>query len=149
MSNGTATNGAETNDTHTNGTTTTESFSFNVAFTDSVNTGYAPGDEAHLTPEELWIGIKHGARHPYDFSSYIANCEILSGTKNEFVRRLTVGDGAVHSKSGMVLDQDVVLYPMLSVCLFPQSPKARPKLTIPDRSDDHWSRSKDDHPHDP
>lgn len=91
-------------------------FSCNIAFTHPVNTGYAPGDKEHLTPDELWTGIKHGARHPNDFSSYIEKCEILSGTSHKFVRRLTVGDGAVHSKKGMVLDQDVVLAEGLSVC---------------------------------
>lgn len=90
-------------------------FSCNVAFTIPVNTGYAPDDKAHLSPEELWTGIKHGARHPNDFASYIEKCEILSGTSHEFVRRLTVGEGAVHTKKGTTLDQEVVLAEGLSV----------------------------------
>lgn len=96
-------------------------FSCNVAFTIPVNTGYTPGDKDHLAPDELWTGIKHGARHPNDFASYIEKCEILSGTSNEFVRRLTVGDGAVHSKKGTTLDQEVVLAEGLSVCFLSHS----------------------------
>ena len=96
-------------------------YSCNVAFTAPVNAGYAPGDKDRLSPDELWTGIKHGARHPNDFSSYIEKCEVLSGTSHEFVRRLTVGDGAVHSKKGVTLDQNVVLADGLSVRTFSHS----------------------------
>lgn len=87
-------------------------FNFNVAFTQPVN---GPGETPRLTAAELWQGIKRGGRNPNDFAAYVASCEVLSGGKNKFRRRLTLAEGAVHTPAGQTLDQDVLIAPMLHV----------------------------------
>ena len=81
-------------------------FEFNVAFTLPVNT---EGTKTKLVPWELWQGIKRGGRNPNDFADYVASCEVLSGGRNRFRRRLTLADGAVHTAKGAHLDQDVLI----------------------------------------
>ncbi|MBV5323233.1 DUF1857 family protein, partial [bacterium] len=72
--------------------------------------------EPVLTMDDVWQGIAHGARYPQDMAEYVANCEILSGDKVKFRRRLTIGGGgAVHTGAGEAIDQDVILRPMLNV----------------------------------
>jgi Domain of unknown function (DUF1857) len=87
-------------------------FNFNIAFTIAVN---ANADEVILTAPELWQGIKRGGRNPNDFADYVAACEVLSGGRKEFRRRLTLADGAVHTPAGAKLDQDVWISDNLSV----------------------------------
>ncbi|KAF4335430.1 hypothetical protein FBEOM_10718 [Fusarium beomiforme] len=87
-------------------------FSFNIAFTQPVN----PLDQTIvLTETELWYGIRRGGRHPHDFAPYVASCEVISGAKNEFRRKLTLADGAVHTAAGEDLIQDVIVAPPLHV----------------------------------
>ena len=81
-------------------------FKFNVAFTLPVNT---EGAKPELAPWELWQGIKRGGRNPNDFADYVASCEVLSGARKRFRRRLTLADGAVHTAKGAHLDQDVLI----------------------------------------
>ena len=81
-------------------------FGFNVAFTLPVNT---EGAKPKLAPWELWQGIKCGGRNPNDFADYVASCEVLSGGRKRFRRRLTLADGAVHTAKGAHLDQDVLI----------------------------------------
>ena len=93
-------------------------FEFNIAFTLAVNTGKE--GEVALTSAELWQGIKRGGRHPDDFAEYVTACEVLSGGKREFRRRLTLGQGAVHTAAGETLEQDVWILDGLSVSRFPR-----------------------------
>ena len=110
---------------------TKASFNFNVAFTEPVNVPNAP---TKLTADELWLGIRHGGRHPHDFAPYVKSCEIIDRFKIEkenvlavdndsepnplrFRRRLTLNTGAVHTPAGQTLDQDVVIAPRLHVRL--------------------------------
>ncbi|KAI0456053.1 hypothetical protein F5B21DRAFT_169621 [Xylaria acuta] len=88
------------------------SFTYNVAFTLPVN---RDASQPHLTPAELWQGIKRGGRNPNDFASYVAGCEVLSGGRKRFRRRLTLSNGAVHTAAGQTLDQDVWIADMLHV----------------------------------
>ena len=92
-------------------------FEFNIAFTLAVNT--RKEGEIALTPAELWQGIKRGGRHPNDFAEYVSACEVLSGGRKEFRRRLTLAEGAVHTAAGEKLDQDVWISDGLSVSGFP------------------------------
>ena len=85
----------------------TSTFHFNIAFTLPVNPPRSSSDRLTLTARELWQGIKRGGRNPNDFAEYVASCEILSGGRKKFVRRLTLADGAVHTANGQHLDQDV------------------------------------------
>ncbi|KAF5243267.1 hypothetical protein FANTH_8276 [Fusarium anthophilum] len=87
-------------------------FSFNIAFTQSVN---PPDQTVVLNETELWYGIRRGGRNPHDFAPYVASCEVTSGTKNEFRRKLTLADGAVHTAAGEDLIQDVIIAPPLHV----------------------------------
>ncbi|CVK98969.1 uncharacterized protein FMAN_08340 [Fusarium mangiferae] len=87
-------------------------FSFNIAFTQSVN---PPDQTVVLNETELWYGIRRGGRNPNDFAPYVASCEVLAGTKNEFRRKLTLADGAVHTAAGEDLIQDVIIAPPLHV----------------------------------
>lgn len=87
-------------------------FEFNIAFTSEVN---KPGSTDPLSPAELWQGIKRGGRNPNDFADYVASCEVLSGRRKEFRRRLTIADGAVHTAKGKHLDQDVLIADNLHV----------------------------------
>ncbi|KAF5963729.1 hypothetical protein FCOIX_13731 [Fusarium coicis] len=87
-------------------------FSFNIAFTQSVN---PPDQTVVLSATELWYGIRRGGRNPHDFAPYVASCEVLSGTHNEFCRKLTLADGAVHTAAGEDLIQDVIIAPPLHV----------------------------------
>lgn len=87
-------------------------FNFNIAFTLAVNT---EAEEVALTAPELWQGIKRGGRNPNDFADYVSACDVLSGGRKEFRRRLTLADGAVHSPAGATLDQDVWISDHLSV----------------------------------
>ncbi|PSK42019.1 hypothetical protein B9Z65_3933 [Elsinoe australis] len=88
-----------------------ERFNFNVSFSEPVN---RPGDEPVLTGEDVWQGIAHGARHPDDMAEYVASCEILSGDKTRFRRKLIIGGGgAVHTGAGQAIEQDVILRHML------------------------------------
>ena len=81
-------------------------FQYNVAFTLEVNpTGVTPV----LSSEELWQGVKRGGRNPHDFADYVAACEVLSGGRKMFRRRLTIAEGAVHTAKDAYLDQDVVI----------------------------------------
>lgn len=92
-----------------------ERFNFNVSFSEPVN---RPGDEPVLTGEDVWQGIAHGARHPDDMAEYVASCEILSGDKTRFRRKLIIGGGgAVHTGAGQAIEQDVILRHMLNVSL--------------------------------
>ncbi|OBT39504.1 hypothetical protein VE00_10398 [Pseudogymnoascus sp. WSF 3629] len=94
-------------------------FAFNIAFTLEVNnnnndtTINAGG--VTLTAAELWQGIKRGGRNPNDFADYVSACDVLSGGRKEFRRRLTLADGAVHTPAGATLDQDVWISDYLSV----------------------------------
>ncbi|KAM0545781.1 hypothetical protein ACHAPJ_011205 [Fusarium lateritium] len=90
----------------------TQPFNFNIAFTQTVNT---PDQSITLTPTELWYGIRRGGRNPHDFAPYVASCEVISGTKNEFRRKLTLAEGAVHTAAGEDLIQDVIVAPPLHV----------------------------------
>jgi hypothetical protein len=89
-------------------TTTTDptpvTFTYNIAFTAPVNT---PTSSPHLSASELWTGIKRGGRNPHDFAEYVSDCTVLSGDAHNFRRRLVLADGAVHTASGAMLDQDV------------------------------------------
>ncbi len=91
-----------------------QQFGFNVAFTVPVN---CASETPVLTADDLWQGIKHGARYPHEMAPYLANCEELpGGSELEFRRTLTMANGgAVHTVGGGTIDQDVVLRPMLSV----------------------------------
>ena len=89
-------------------------FTFNVAFTMSVNDKTNPNSPV-LMPAELWQGIKRGGRHPHDFADYVASCTILSGGRKKFRRRLTLAVGAVHTAAGATLDQDVLIADGLQV----------------------------------
>lgn len=82
-------------------------FQFNVAFTLPVNNNDT--DQVLLTASELWQGIKHGGRYPHDFAPYVVSCDVVSGTRKEFRRILTLADGAVHTAAGEKLIQDVVV----------------------------------------
>ena len=53
--------------------------------------------------------MKRGGRNPNDFADYVDACEVLSGGRKEFRRRLTIADGAVHTAKGAYLDQDVLI----------------------------------------
>ncbi|KAI1105357.1 hypothetical protein F4804DRAFT_304631 [Jackrogersella minutella] len=88
------------------------SFQYNVAFSLPVN---ADASLPPLTPAELWQGIKRGGRNPNDFASYVSKCEVLSGGRKRFRRRLTLANGAVHTAAGETLDQDVWIADMLHV----------------------------------
>jgi hypothetical protein len=94
-------------------------FKFNIAYTMAVNSGKE--GEIPLTPAELWQGIKRGGRYPHDFAEYVSACEVLSGSGEEFRRRLTLAEGAVHTAAGETLDQDVWISDGLSVSEFPHS----------------------------
>lgn len=89
-------------------------FTFNIAFTLPVN-DKSDVNSPVLTAGELWQGIKRGGRHPHDFADYVASCTMLSGSRNQFRRRLTLADGAVHTAAGVTLDQDVVIADGLQV----------------------------------
>ena len=99
-------------------------FNFNIAFTLPVN---SKTDPLVLTASELWQGIKRGGRNPNDFADYVASCEVLSGGRKKFQRRLTLADGAVHTAAGATLDQDVVIADNLHVCqnIFHHLPRER------------------------
>lgn len=81
-------------------------FQFNVAFTLPVNN---KTDPCVLTLSEVWQGIKRGGRNPHDFAEYVASCDVLSGSRKAFRRRLTLAEGAVHTAAGATLDQDVII----------------------------------------
>lgn len=87
-------------------------FEFNIAFTLEVNKDDPP---TNLSAWELWQGIKRGGRNPNDFADYVASCEIVSGGRKEFRRRLTLADGAVHTAKGAHLNQDVLIADNLHV----------------------------------
>ena len=91
-------------------------FKFNIAFTLEVNKA---GATPTLSASELWQGIKRGGRNPDDFADYVAACEVLSGGSEEFRRRLTMADGAVHTAQGAHLDQDVLIADDLHVSKAP------------------------------
>lgn len=91
-------------------------FEFNVAFTLPVNN---KPDSLVLTLSELWQGIKRGGRNPHDFADYVASCEVISGNRRTFRRRLTLADGAVHTAKGVNLDQDVIIADGLHVSRMP------------------------------
>ncbi|MCJ1269298.1 hypothetical protein MMC22_009189 [Lobaria immixta] len=82
------------------------SFEFNVAFTLPVNN---KTESIVLSAPELWQGIKRGGRNPNDFADYVASCEVISGNRKRFRRRLILADGAVHTAAGSTLDQDVII----------------------------------------
>jgi len=97
-------------------TTTTDptpvTFTYNIAFTAPVN---SPTSAPHLSASELWTGIKRGGRNPHDFAEYVSDCIVLSGDAHNFRRRLVLADGAVHTASGVMLDQDVHIADKLHV----------------------------------
>jgi hypothetical protein len=117
-------------------TMTQSMFSFNIAFTQSVN---PPDQTVVLSATELWYGIRRGGRNPHDFAPYVASCEVLSGTHNEFCRKLTLADGAVHTAAGEDLIQDVIIAPPLHVSATPHS-----EILI-DVGSHHLGSSKDSH----
>lgn len=92
-----------------------QEFTYNIAYTVRANEGAKP--EEFLTHAELWQGIKRGARHPGDFGSFINSCKVVSGGRYEFVREMVIGDGAVHTKDGTTILQDVLVQEGLYVCL--------------------------------
>ncbi len=94
-------------------------FQFNTAFTLEVNKA---GATTTLSASELWQGIKRGGRNPNDFADYVAACDVLSGGRKEFRRRLTLADGAVHTAKGAHLDQDVLIADDLHVRMALQLP---------------------------
>ena len=79
-------------------------FEFNIAFTFPVNT-----EGSKIKSWELWQGIKWGGRNPNDFADDVASCDVLSGGRRRFRRRLTLADGAVHTAKGAHPDQDVLI----------------------------------------
>ncbi|CAD6564775.1 MAG: hypothetical protein ASARMPREDX12_004429 [Alectoria sarmentosa] len=87
-------------------------FQLNIAFTLPVNQG---DNKVPISAQELWQGIKRGGRNPNDFADYVAACEVLSGGRKDFRRRLTLADGAVHTAKGAHLDQDVLIVDKLHV----------------------------------
>jgi hypothetical protein len=94
------------------------SFECNVAYSLAVNKGLASDHPDVLSQAELWEGVRRGCMHPHEFAPYVSKCEVLSGDTNNFVRRLTLADGAVHTASGATIDQEVVIAEGLHVsCL--------------------------------
>ncbi len=91
-------------------------FTCNIAFTFPANT---PSVSTPLTARELWQGIKRGACHPDDFADYVASCTILPGSREKFRRRLTLGEGAVHTAPGGEIVQEVSIVERLHVRVCP------------------------------
>lgn len=98
---------------------TLTTFAFNIAFTQAVN---PPDETVILTSNEFWYGIRRGGRNPHDFAEYVASCEVVTGGKTEFRRKLTLANGAVHTAAGEELIQDVVIAENLHVSHQSRSP---------------------------
>jgi hypothetical protein len=105
-------------------------FCYNVAYTVKANEGATP--ENRLSRQELWQGIKRGGRYPGDFADFVRSCEVLSGKRNQFVREIVIGDGAVHTKDGTKIVQDVFIQDDLFVRL-PSVPLATTIYLLTDR----------------
>ena len=94
------------------------SFECNVAYSLAVNKGLASDHADVLSQAELWEGVRRGCTHPHEFAPYVSKCVVLSGDTNNFVRRLTLADGAVHTASGATIDQEVTIAEGLHVSCF-------------------------------
>lgn len=94
------------------------SFECNVAYSLAVNKGLASDHADILSQAELWEGVRRGCTHPHEFAPYVSKCEVLSGDTNNFVRRLTLANGAVHTASGATIDQEVIIAEGLHVSQF-------------------------------
>lgn len=95
-----------------------KAFECNVAYSLAVNAGSASDHDDFLSQDELWEGVRRGCTHPHEFAAYVEKNEVLSGDTDDFVRRLTLADGAVHTASGATLDQRVVIAEGLHVNYF-------------------------------
>jgi hypothetical protein len=80
-------------------------FVFNISYTVPIND---PSTKPEITADEFWRGLRHGGPKPHLFAEYVKDTEILPNPKSEleFRRRLKMADGAVHTKSGAIIDQD-------------------------------------------
>ena len=94
---------------------TLPSFTCNVAYNVSVNEGLAADDPNALSYADLWEGVRRGCTHPHEFAPYVASCDVTSGDTHNFIRELTLADGAVHTASGEKLVQKVVIAEGLAV----------------------------------
>lgn len=89
-------------------------FIFNLACTVPVN----PTDvEPIINADEFWRGLRRGGAHPELFAEYVRKTDVLPNPTSDLVfqRRLYIADGAVHTKEGTTLDQDVRLAENLMV----------------------------------
>ncbi|KIW36384.1 uncharacterized protein PV06_11375 [Exophiala oligosperma] len=88
--------------------TTKGDFVFNLAITVPVN---PPGAEPVVNATEFWTGLRRGGANPELFAVYVARTEVLPNPTSDLVfqRRLHMADGAVHTKEGATIDQDVRL----------------------------------------
>ncbi|KAK0617471.1 hypothetical protein B0T14DRAFT_568962 [Immersiella caudata] len=105
-----------------------QEFSYNIAYTAAANKGAAP--EERLSRSELWQGIKRGGRHPGDFGTFVLSCKVVSGDKNRFVREMMIGEGAVHTKDGTKMLQDVVIQEPIYVAATTQDTGAVSTLVV-------------------
>lgn len=99
-----------------------QELSYNIAYTVAANKDATP--EERLTLSELWQGIKRGGRYPGDFGSFVLNCDVVSGDRSQFVREILIGDGAVHTKHGTKIVQDVTVQEglLVSYLILPSPP---------------------------
>lgn len=82
-------------------------FTFNLACTVPVN---PEGVEPVLSAKEFWTGLRRGGANPELFAEYVAKTEVMNPVSDlVFQRRLYMADGAVHTKAGATIDQDVRL----------------------------------------
>lgn len=86
----------------------TEHFVFNLACTVPIN---PKGVEPVINAAEFWRGLRRGGANPELFAEYVSKTEVLPNPTSDLVfqRRLYIADGAVHTKEGTTLDQDVRL----------------------------------------
>jgi hypothetical protein len=108
--------------------TKSSSFTFNLAITVPIN---PKGVEPVVKADEFWKGLRRGGAKPHLFADYVANTEVLPNPQSELVfrRRLFMAEGAVHTKSGTQVDQDVRLAENLMVGITMHSGKTLP-LTV-------------------
>ncbi|KAL2412775.1 Acetylaranotin biosynthesis cluster protein L [Exophiala dermatitidis] len=82
-------------------------FTFNLACTVPVN---PEGVEPVVNAKEFWTGLRRGGARPELFAEYVAKTEVMNQVSDlVFQRRLHMADGAVHTKGGATIDQDVRL----------------------------------------
>lgn len=91
-----------------------DGFVFNLAVTVPVN---PKGSEPVLNANEFWTGLRRGGAKPHLFADYVADTEVLPNPTSDLVfrRRLHMAEGAVHTASGALVDQDVRLAERLLV----------------------------------